>query len=47
MLISKIGELGNSIGWFNHDGTGVGVVLIGVALIFIGFFVMYKISKKP
>lgn len=47
MLTNKIIQLGNSIGWFNNDGTGVGVVLIGIALIVAGFVVMYKVSKKP
>lgn len=42
MLIAKLGD---SIGWFNSDGTGVGVVLIGIAMIAIGFYVMYRISR--
>ena len=39
-------KLGDTIGWFNSDGTGLGVVLIGIAFIVVGFAVMYKISKK-
>lgn len=47
MLAHKFVELGNSIGWFNNDGTGLGVVLIGIAFVVFGFVVMYKASKKP
>ena len=38
-------DLINDIGWFNSDGTGVGVVLIGVVIIIAGFVIMKHISR--